>query len=414
VAETRFTRQYYLLVVLLYGGVNATAAIYTQYLLFKGFDTSDVYLIRLMYYVVLVLVEFPTGLLADWLGRRTLVMASCVLSMLSVLLYAFSDALGWFIVAEVLVALGQACANGACESWFVDQIDYHGGDNGAARLRSRFSKVWVIKHFASLFAGAAGGWIADASMMYPWLLASVAFGAGFCFSLLGMREDGFVRRKLSRQEAWTDLKHRARTSFKYGTTNSDMRFLMVTIFSLYVTLMAPNLMWQPFFAQWVPDKFSLGLIWAGSSAFLMLGSMLAPLLANGLANERKAMLICCGVIGVGMMGAASLSFPLALVVYFIYQGGRGAFSATKDPFMHHSIGRNGNKERRAAISSFESIAYHSGGAIGLLAWGTLGRNVPIETAWKISGIILLCCVLALVVRQLLRDRARARLPARAH
>lgn len=386
----KIVRQYYILAVLLYGGVNATAAMYTTFLISRGLDMSDVYLVRFAYFATLLLFEFPTGVLADWLGRKTLILVSCALFVPGMIVYASCDGFWAFVCAEVLIAMAQACANGACEAWFVDRINHHNG--GEALLNTRFASAWVYRHFSALLAGAIGGWLADKSMLYPWIFACIFFGVAFLFALVSMREEYFAQKHLPMCQVWSDLKSRARTSLIYGLTNANLRFIMLVVFGVYFAVMAPNLMWQPYFAQWVPDNTTQGLIWVGISVCLMFGALLAPQLVNGLASERRALIVCCAIIAGGIIGMACFGFPMALVAFLAYQVARGALGATKDPFLHHSIE---GKEQRAAVSSFESASYHGGGAIGLLTWGVLMKEASIQTSLMASGAMLLGLVILL-------------------
>ena len=290
-----------------------------------------------------------------------------------------------------MLGVGQACANAACGAWFVDNVNHH-SVNGGESFNKHFSRAWAIRHLTALFAGWAGGWLASRSMQYTWVFASSFFLVLFVFALFAMHEPYLARKPFILSKAWGELNGRARESIKYALENGGIRFVVAAVFGLNLAITAVNLMWQPYFSQWVPGKEDLGLVWAGVAASQMLGAYLATTLANGFSGDRRALLLCLVLVAGGIIGSVLFDFPMALAAFFICMSARGAFGAIIDALVHKSIK---SKEHRAAEASFESLAYHAGGAVGLLAWVTVPNDVSVPTVWTISGILLLGLVVLL-------------------
>lgn len=390
---------YFVLVALLYAGSNATASMYTSYLLWHGLEMADVFRVRIIYYVTMMTLVLPMGIIADWVGRRILISISCVLCASSKILYAGFDTFQGFVFAELLDALGQACALSICASWYVDRIDHHrknGAIEGEGRMgRSRFDYAWFIQHFASAAAGGIGGALADHLTIGPWLLASLFFIIGFSFTIFRMKEEYRTPAKFSEVGLQAEILKRARMSLQYALSNKHVLFVALVVFIFMSTVTSASLMWQPLFSKWSQNELEQGLIWVLMSGSLMLGATIGPGLVVGVASERKAVLICCIIVAAGMALTVCLNFPAAFYGFYAYQSARGAFGSIKDQYLHDSIGGQAENahERRAALAAIETFAYHAGGLVGLLVWGVVAPNASIQAAWLISAAGLLSFVI---------------------
>jgi sugar phosphate permease len=76
--------------------------------------------------------------------------------------------------------------------------------------------------------------------------------------------------------------------------------------------------------------------------------------------------------------------PTALVFFLLHEVLRGVFGPIKDAYLHDNI----PSEVRATVVSFESLAHHVGGAIGLMVTGFVAKQYGIPAAWLLSGIAL--------------------------
>jgi MFS family permease len=63
---------------------------------------------------------------------------------------------------------------------------------------------------------------------------------------------------------------------------------------------------------------------------------------------------------------------------------RGMFGPTKDAYLNEEI----PSKERATLISFEGIAHHVGGVIGLTLSGLLAQQGGIPLSWAVSGIVM--------------------------
>lgn len=374
-------RVYYAVLILRCMGLGATFATYASFLLDRGLNLFEVNLVNVAFYVMLALCEIPTGVFADVFGRKWSVVVSLVLLMCSMLVYALSGSIWGFLGAEVLAAIAMTFYSGAFDAWLVDSIRHYGS---ALSLQKVFSRTIFVKHVSILVSALLGAMLADISFSLAWFLGAFFFAAGAIVAIVAMREEygpqevALVRKRDALQEI-------VAASISYGVRNRNIRFIMLISLILTFSVMAPNMQWQPLFKQWLSAQTYFGFLFLAMSVCLIVGVYLGPRVLLPLFSEKRALVICCVAIGVGIMGSvATTSFPLVFLVFLFHQIARGAVDPLKTAYLHDNI----PSKERATIASFESVAHHVGGAVGLLVSGAVAYLESIALAWILSGGIL--------------------------
>lgn len=380
---------YYLLTILTRCGINMIAATYVMFLLSKGLNLFEVNLVNVVFFTTLFICEIPTGAFADVFGRKASFVLSCFIFSAGMVIYYFSNTFWEFIFAEALSAVGATFATGAFSSWLVDTLKHH---NYEVSTKTIFAKGAQLRHGAGIVAALVGAYLYDISESLPWLVGGIIFAIAGVIAQVIMKEEYFVREKLSFLGGWSKLQDVVRTSLEYGVKTKNIRFIMLLVLGLNFATMAPNMQWQPYFKQWLPNQTALGLLWSGMALAMMLGAWLAPKLLKKVADERRALLYCHLITALCIIGTVmSGILPAAIIMFYIHEVARGAFEPIKEAYLHDNI----PSKARATIISFESIAHHSGGAIGLIASGALALYGSIQLAWIISGIVLLSVTFSL-------------------
>ena len=88
----------------------------------RGLSVAQVGLVFAVYGMVCLVLELPTGGLADAIGRRPVLVLSGSLHLLGLLGLAVAPNLPAFIAAISLIGAGRALDSGPLESWYVDAV----------------------------------------------------------------------------------------------------------------------------------------------------------------------------------------------------------------------------------------------------------------------------------------------------
>ena len=375
-------REYYILTALISCAKGIATATYVTFLLRNGLNLFEVNLVNFVYFTTLFIAEMPTGAFADVFGRKKSFIASCALTALGGVVYGMSHTFVGFIIAEMIEAVALTFATGAFKAWFVDRLLHHGYTGSLSPV---FSRATQIRQASTILAGIVGAYIANVSMPLTWFVGSglaIIPGIVACF----LKEEYFTPQVFSWKNGYGAMKQTMRSSVEYGLKNQNIKFILVMVSIQILAFQAPNMQWQPFFGQHFTGTTALGYIWAGIMLGLIAGAQVAPYLLRRIVDERKALYICQIIAGVTFVAAAvSGTLVGSLVLFFIYEAARGAFDPIKDAYLHDNI----PSKERATIDSFESLAHHGGGAIGLLVSGALALWLGIPWTWSILGGFLI-------------------------
>ena len=260
----------------------------------------------------------------------------------------------------------------------------------------------------SLFAGAVGGYLSYQWAPAAWFFGALFFSGGLVFAVVSMREEYFVRSRISFCDAHKIFLARAQQSFKAGLEQSRRHVPL----GCYVRVGGIRDVGQSLVAAVLP---AMGGQRCGSGAHLgrHVSFSHVGFIPRSDAHVgrrlRKCLLACAAIVAVGMGTTVYLDFPTAFAAFFPYQAARGSVGVIKDSLLARSIK---GAEQRAAIASFESIAYHGGGFVVLIVWGVFVRDVSIQTAWTVSaiGLVSLVVVMAFTLPHMFKENRNLRKP----
>ena len=86
----------------------------------RGLTLTEIGVVFSVVGIVVLVLELPTGGLSDSLGRRPVLIAASVLSILSLGLFTIADSFGLFLAAMAIQGVYRALDSGPLEAWYVD------------------------------------------------------------------------------------------------------------------------------------------------------------------------------------------------------------------------------------------------------------------------------------------------------
>ncbi|MDH6357691.1 MFS transporter [Parabacteroides sp. PF5-9] len=138
-----------------------------------GLGLQDIFILKSVYSVTAVVLEIPSGYLADVWGRKRCLVSGCLLFFTGYLCYSFTSVFEAFLVAEILLGIGQTLVNGADSALLYDTTAHYKKEHLYLRYEGR---ITMIGNFAEAFAGIFGGFLAVYSLRFPFYAqALVAF-----------------------------------------------------------------------------------------------------------------------------------------------------------------------------------------------------------------------------------------------
>ena len=157
---------------------------YALLLLGRGLTLIQISLIESLVIGTIFLMEVPTGILADRVGRKWSIFFSTLLLMSAEFIFIFARSFEWYLVIAVLAGSGFAFASGAVEALVYDSLPSDGREDAMKRAMGRVGSVGQI---AFVIAPVVGGFIiADAApeKFIPAIALTVAaLFVGLCVSM---------------------------------------------------------------------------------------------------------------------------------------------------------------------------------------------------------------------------------------
>ena len=123
------TRRYVGLTALHWLPVGLSAPVTVLLASARGLSPADIGVVVAVYSVVVLVLELPTGGLADALGHRPVLVLAGLLTTAGLLLLAVADSTALFALAWALKGVGRALDSGPLEAWYVDAV--HAADADA-------------------------------------------------------------------------------------------------------------------------------------------------------------------------------------------------------------------------------------------------------------------------------------------
>ena len=363
----------------------------------RGLSPADIGLVLAGYSLVALLLELPTGGLADAIGHRPVLVLSGLLSIASLLTMVVADSVPLFGLAWALQGMSRALSSGPLEAWYVDAA--HAADPdadttvGLARAGAAdglgLAFGAVLGGLTPLLAGGSGG----AALALPLLLSAALVGVSLVAVLVlvvPLRStplSGARAVVAGVREVPAVVKDTARLV----TRHRVLRLLLVISFLTGVALTTLEVVGPLHFADLGGSvergTAIFGTVMAVSFAAAGLGSLLAPRLQRAArgsvawASAAAAVLGALTLVGVAWAGQV----VLAAAAYALFYLFNGAGWPLRQRLMHDTT----TSAQRSTTVSAKSLALMLGGGLGGLTLPRLAEAAGNRAAFLAGAVALL-------------------------
>ncbi len=369
----------------------------------RGLDLATIGFVFAIRALLVVVLELPTGGLADAIGRRPVALASQLFTLVSFALLLFLTGPTIALAYALFQGIGAALHSGAMDAWYVDELKRLDSE---APLQPHLATVEVFQAGGLLFGTLVGGLLPSltASLDLAWPLSAfgIALFAGVCLravcwlvTLWLMREpvkpQGRVASIGEVPSILKDTLHLARVI-------PSMRWLLLAAAASGLAMVSLETFWQPIAAT------VFGSEAANSQPYAVLGTVggIAVLLGS-LAVLRWGMVFPGGAAA--LAGFSTLVRGAALVLFAIASsaGGFGiamalaffalaASNVPHDSILHKVV----PTARRSSMLSVQSMVFYIGIAIAAGPLGWVATQLGPRSSLLIAGCLTAVSFLAYV------------------
>jgi MFS family permease len=398
---SRIQRVYYLTVFLFWVSVAITLPLMVLILQSRGIDLFQIGLLMGAYSLTIVLLEVPTGGLADAIGRKRVAMLAYSVTLIAGLVMLFSFTFPAFLLAFALSGVGRALASGSLDAWFVDalmelepEID----------IQPPLAKAGTIALLALGLGTLVGGLLPRVLSNLPaegtaviTPFSTTILLSGLLLAILLIVIGFFVKEspRTTEDGRWTDgfrqVPSIVRDAFGLSRRNPTIILLLGVTLASGLALASIESFWSPHFAALVGDSegnsLFFGALMAGSFLFGALGNMVS-IPSSRLFKGRYGLLAS---VFQGLQGAILIALALQGVVgpsvalFWMLYMSMGVINSPQATLMNDEI----PSERRSSMLSVQSLAAYTGSIGGSVILGYLAKNNSISAAWIVAGIVML-------------------------
>ncbi len=363
----KFISEFYLIVPVL-----------IPYYVSHGLNSTQVFTIQATYALAVLLLEVPSGYLADVIGRRATLILGAAFMPLGLAVYAFSDRFSAFILAESLIAVANSMRSG-CESALIYDtlLDLKEADE----YKKYEGRAILFTRIGTAASAVLGGVAALAFLRLPFLI-NIATSSFLLPLALSLGEPQRIKRHA--RNPFLDILRIARFSFTHG----EIRHLI--FYAALIGSAGIIAVWASFlYYESLGISVGLfGLIFAAFQLSSALGSSRAHVIEKAI-GMRKALTLPL-LIGVVFLLAGIVRSPAVIPFIILYSFLWGL----SFPLFLDLINRRIESDIRATVLS---VAMMAGSLTYVILAPLFGRLVDASSLGKAFLVLGVCFLVGMTL-----------------
>ena len=307
----------------------------------NGLSTQDLFLLKAVYSLSIVMLEVPSGYLGDVWGRKASLLLGSILGFLGFALYCTATGFWTFLACEIILGAGQSFISGSDSALLYDSLKSSGRENDYLKVEGQMISAG---NFAEALAAPLGVFIALAGLRTPFFFqAAVAFAAvPAALALVEPR-----RAKLRGRPRFGQIFGIVR--FALG---EDKALRSAILYSSIMGTATLTMAWfvQPYFAHLALPMALYGVLIPLLNLVTGIVSIRAWQVEERLGRNGVMIFIAAGIAGgyllMGLCGGLA-----GLVFLFVFYGVRGVAT----PVLRNQINELTPSDIRATVLSVRSL-----------------------------------------------------------
>ncbi len=359
----------------------------------NGLEMRDVFTLQAIYSVAIVVLEIPSGYLADVLGRRKTLIIGTVLGTLGFGIYTFSYGFWGFLMAEMILGFGQSLISGADSAMLYDSLVASGKEKQYIKFEGRMVSVG---NFAETIAGILGGLLAEYALRAPYVGQTFIAFIGVPAAFLLVEPE---RHKQLVKPRFSDILKIVKYSL---WEHKELKWNI--FFSSIIGASTLTMAWfvQPYFAAVDIPLAMYGVLWAGLNLLVGVSAMYAHKVERKVGQIRTMFFILL-IIPMGYLTLSQIHVVAGLGILVLFYVVRGIAT----PVLKDYINRLSESNVRATVLSVRNFVIRVLFAIigPFVGWYT--DTFSLHQALFLSGIVFFVLASITFAMQLLVLRRKS-------
>lgn len=332
--------------------------------------------------LMVVILELPSGILADLIGRKRIFLISALLMTATYFLLLFSRQFFMLAAACTMQGIGRAFSSGSIEALEIEEYMSSHGTKGLEKINSTLT---IIESIGLALGSITGGLLGFVDRTYSVLLVSAMILQLFILAMT----IHFVKEPAPRQNTSPPFIQLKKLLLEIGSSLKSCRRITSIIFMAFavgILLCTVEIYWQPAFKILLPDQ--LGWMFGLISCLGFIGISIGSKLCEYFINHRKKrlsdkagwllywLLRFLLVFFAGALGFTSRIW-LFVLLYILTYASLGAGNLMENTAFHILV----SNEQRASMISLLSLSSRGGGLVTSVLGGLIVSGLSVHAVW---------------------------------
>lgn len=358
---------------------SALAALLIVALQKNGVTILDFTLAESIGWVSSFILEVPSGMLADYFGRKKTIIITCIFELIAIIFYFFSHNFLIVLFGELCFAISECCMSGTFNAWF-----FSPANTDKTETRKKISRNGNACLLGNLTGGVIGGLLTAVWQGWLWI---------FCFCIVTVcliiclsMPDVESEKKIS--SFLEGLKEMVRPikSMKIIFTNKPALIMLPEMWLLGFFLAGPNVLWQTYFLSSLQKTASfISIMWILIQIVQILANLCIEKVKKITEKYIFISIISLFFIAISMfLMSYSYGSYLGVIVFAVFI----FFNFIQGPILGTYTAELFEEKDRATCFSIMSLIGSVISAFGLSVGGVISDKYGLLFVYKYAGIAL--------------------------
>jgi MFS family permease len=342
----------------------------------RGMSNQEVVYTEIIYAAVVLILEVPTGSLADRWSKKMLMLINSILVIVEFIILIQANSFWHFTLAVSISGVGKALSSGTSNALVYDSLKMIGREQSFEKISGR---IGFFDYAASMLAALIGSYIVyNNGYVSAYWLSLISVVICFIITLFLAEPDS-----ISEEEKTQSYAECIKESYRFLKDQPSVRFVLlfgIVISSIFVYI---DEFWQIYLSEIKVPFLLFGVI----SSARMLSASLSGIYAYKLKNRfsyKKIFSLLIVIFIASIFGASFIKSYLSLIPLIICFIAYGIVEPLSLGYLHHRT----ESRIRATVESFQSLVLRASTIICGLLFGYFSTKYDIFAGFILLGSIL--------------------------
>lgn len=343
----------------------------------KGMTNQQVVYTEIIYAAVVLLLEVPTGSLADRWSKRKLMTINALLSLSEFIILIYASNFWHFALAVFMAGIGKALSSGTSNALVYDSLKMLKKEQSFEKVSGR---ITFFDYSACMLAALIGSYAAYKANYVSTYWMSLISLIICCLVTLFLAEPAV----LSEEEKTNSHAQGIKDAFNFLKSHGSIRFVLLFGIATSAVLIYIDEFWQIYLNEIKIPVFLFGLV----SSARMISASISGIYAYKLKNRfsyKQLFNFLIIIFILSILAASYIKSYLGLIPLTLCFIAFGVVEPLTLGYLHHRTESN----IRATVESFQSLVLRFATIICGLLFGYFSTKYSIFAGFRVLAVILI-------------------------